>query len=59
MAKFSDSDKQKIVMALDMAGWEQQGDSLEFYNPSEDKGKEFKSWLEAYKFVLKIYGKGE
>ena len=48
--------KQKMVIAMDMKGWEQQGDSLEFYNPSKDQGKEFKDWEEVYDFILKLYG---
>jgi hypothetical protein len=55
--KFSEDEKQKIVMCLDMAGWEQQGKGLNFYNPSLDSAKNFSTWYEAYKFVLKIYGK--
>ena len=49
--------KQKMVIAMDMKGWEQQGDSLEFYNPSKDQGKEFKDWEEVYDFILKLYGR--
>ena len=52
----SGSDIQKMVIAMDMKGWEQQGDSLEFYNPSKDQGKEFKDWEEVYDFILKLYG---
>lgn len=52
----SDSDIQKMVIAMDMKGWEQQGDSLEFYNPSKDQGKEFKDWEEVYDFILELYG---
>jgi hypothetical protein len=53
----SDSDIQKMVIAMDMKGWEQQGDSLEFYNPSKDDGKEFSDWEEVYDFILKLYGR--
>ena len=52
----SDSDIQKMVIAMDTKGWEQQGDSLEFYNPSKDQGKEFRDWEEVYDFILKLYG---
>ena len=52
----SDSDIQKMVIAMDRKGWEQQGDSLEFYNPSKDEGKEFRDWEELYDFILKLYG---
>ena len=52
----SDSDIQKMVIAMDRKGWEQQGDSLEFYNPSKDEGKEFNDWEEVYDFILKLYG---
>jgi hypothetical protein len=48
--------KQKMVIAMDMKGWEQQGDSLEFYNPSKDEGKEFDNWAEVYDFILELYG---
>jgi len=48
--------KQKMVIAMDMKGWEQQGDSLEFYNPSKDEGKEFGNWAEVYDFILELYG---
>jgi len=45
-----------MVIAMDMKGWEQQGDSLEFYNPSKDEGKEFDNWAEVYDFILELYG---
>ena len=52
----SDADIQKMVIAMDMKGWEQQGESLEFYNPSKDEGREFDNWDEVYEFILKLYG---
>lgn len=55
--KFSEIEKQKIVMCLDMAGWEQQGDGLLFYNPSLGKTKKFAMWMDAYDFALKLHGK--
>ena len=55
-SEVSDSDIQKMVIAMDRKGWEQQGDSLEFYNPSKDEGQEFGDWEEVYDFILKIYG---
>ena len=48
--------KQKMVIAMDLKGWEQQGESLEFYNPSKDEGREFDNWDEVYEFILKLYG---
>ena len=55
--RFSEGEKQKIIMCLDMAGWEQQGSGLDFYNPELGSSKKFSTWYEAYKFVLKLYGK--
>lgn len=49
--------KQKLVMLMDMEGWEQDGEGLRFLKPSTDEEREFKDLEELYKFVLKLYGK--
>ena len=48
--------KQKLVMLMDMEGWEQDGEGLRFIKPSTPEEREFKDWEELYKFVLKLYG---
>lgn len=49
--------EQKIVIAMDMAGWEQGGKKLVFCKPSTGETKTFRDWKEVYEFVLKLYGK--
>ncbi len=48
---------EKIVIALDMAGWEQDGKGPAFVCPATGERKKFKSWMEAYDFALKVHGK--
>ena len=49
--------KQKMIIALDLQGWEQDGKGLKFCKPSTGERKQFKSWEEVYAFILRIYGK--
>ena len=43
---------QKIVVCLDIMGWEQDGGGLTFVKPSTGDRKTFSDWMEAYDFVV-------
>jgi len=47
----------KIVIALDMAGWEQDGKGPRFVCPATGERKKFKNWTEACDFALEVHGK--
>ena len=51
--RISEAMKQKIVMALDVMGWEQDGAGLRFigHGKGEDSVREFKTWPEACDFA--------
>ena len=48
---------QKLVMALDLAGWEQDGKRFRFIKVASGEIKTFKNWTEVYNFCLEIYKK--
>ena len=45
----------KIVIALDRAGWEQDGKGPKFVCPATGERQKFKNWAEAYNFALEVY----
>ena len=58
----SATDIQRIILAMDVSGWEQDGKGKTFINVAGNKErkkerKTFRNWTEVYNFVLKINGK--
>lgn len=53
---FTDSQKQAIVMALDLSGYEQDGDGLAFICLASGKRKTFATWQDALEFVSGLNG---
>lgn len=57
MGKFNDVTKQKMIIAMDVKGYEQDGSGLKFINHN-DGGKvvTFKNYDELYDFICKNFG---
>lgn len=57
MAKFNQSTKHKMIIAMDVNGYEQDGRGLDFINHN-DNGKRvsFKDYDELYEFIRKNLG---